>query len=506
MFEMEEITGGASPACIKVIGVGGAGGNVLNNMIASNIKSVEYIAINTDAQVLQTSMAARKIQIGKAVTRGLGAGSNPEVGKQSALEDKEQISELVSGADMVFITAGRGGGTGTGAAPVVAEIAREHGAITVGVVTKPFFYEGGVRKKNAEYGVRELSENVDTMIIIPNDRIVMVVERGTSLLESFAIANDVLRNAVQGISDLVLVPGLINLDFADVKTIVQGAGRAVIGMGTGSGEGGATDAAMKAINNPLLENSSIEGAEGVLINITGGLNLSLHDVQDATAPIYETANEHANIVMGAVIDPELKDEIRVTVIATRFDAAQDKQGVPIDSHKSRTVRPSEQKPAERAERNVLDKISEPAVASVSMAPVVEPDVIVSREKESEIQEAIEAMALEDDTVAEMVAETMDVVVENEVEVTVATTTEGSDDSLFPGYEDQRAASVSISKKKVSAINRPRRKRAMGVKGAERVLARTLAMSVKSDEDASPLDIPTFLRKPVMTTSRDMKHQ
>jgi len=328
MFELADMDNLTPHAKIKVIGVGGAGGNVVNNMIASNIRAVEFVAVNTDAQVLETSMASEKVQIGMGITRGLGAGSKPETGRDSALEDKERLEEIISGSDMVFITAGMGGGTGTGAAPVIAEIAKDMGILTVGVVTKPFFYEGGRRKANAEYGIKELRDKVDTMIVIPNDRISMVVEKGTSLLESFAVANNVLRHAVQGISDLILVPGLINLDFADVKTIIQDAGRAVIGMGVSKGEGGAHEAAKKAIHNPLLENTSIEGCEGILINITGGLNVSLDSVQEATGPVFESASEGANIIVGAVIDPDLKDEIRVTVIATRFKESAQKVELP----------------------------------------------------------------------------------------------------------------------------------------------------------------------------------
>jgi cell division protein FtsZ len=326
MFELEEV--GGSVANIKVVGVGGAGGNVINNMIASNIRGVEFIVVNTDAQALETSMAPHKVQIGRTVTRGLGAGSKPEVGRQSALEDKEQIVECLEGADMVFVTAGMGGGTGTGAAPVVAEIAKAQGAVTVAIVTKPFFYEGGQRRLNAEAGVEELQRHVDTLIVIPNDRIGLVVEKGTPLLESFAVANNILRHAVQGISDLILVPGLINLDFADVKTVMENAGRAVIGMGVGKGDAKAHEAAKKAILNPLLENTSIDGASGILINITGGLELALSDVEEATAPIYESADENANIIVGAVIDPEVKDEVRVTVIATGFKENNERVELP----------------------------------------------------------------------------------------------------------------------------------------------------------------------------------
>jgi cell division protein FtsZ len=323
MFELEDFvqerTGGSPVARIKVVGLGGAGGNVINNMIASNLSAVDYLAVNTDLQVLESSMADTKIQIGRNVTRGLGAGSKPEIGRQAALEDRDALAEHIAGADMVFITAGMGGGTGTGAAPVMAELAQEQGSLTVAVVTRPFFYEGGKRKKNAAEGIQALQKHVDTLIVIPNDRIGLVADRGTPLLESFSIANEVLKNAVKGITDLILVPGLINLDFADVRTVMEAAGRSVIGMGVGKGENAAHDAAKKAILNPLLENTSIDGASGILINITGGLELSLDDVHEATSNIFDSADEDANIIMGAVVDPDLKDEVRVTIIATGFE-------------------------------------------------------------------------------------------------------------------------------------------------------------------------------------------
>lgn len=320
MFELEETR--SQGADIKVIGVGGAGGNVINNMIASSIKSVDFIAVNTDAQVLDTSLAMRRVHIGGTVTRGLGAGSKPEIGRQAALEDRLLIAEALEGADMVFITAGMGGGTGTGASPVVAEVARELGALTVGVVTKPFFYEGRQRMANAEAGIRELEKNVDTLIVIPNDRIGLVVDKGTPLIEAFSVANNVLKHAVQGIADLVLVPGLINLDFADIKTVMSGAGRAVMGMGTGKGEQRALEAAKKAISNPLLENSSIDGAKGIIINITGGLDLAHSDLQEASAIIYDSADrENATIIIGTAINADLEGEVRVTVIATGFAPA-----------------------------------------------------------------------------------------------------------------------------------------------------------------------------------------
>jgi len=326
MFEIEEVKG--QNAKIKVVGVGGAGGNAVNNMIASNLHGVEFIAINTDLQMLESSLASVRIQVGKELTRGLGAGSNPGIGRQAAIDDRDAIMESLDGCDMVFITAGMGGGTGTGAAPVVASIAKELGALTVGVVTKPFFYEGKKRAQNAEEGMKELRTCVDTMIVIPNDRISLVVEKGTPMLKSFAVANDVLKHAVQGISDIILVPGLINVDFADVKTIMESMGRAVMGSGSAKGEGGAFEAAKKAISNPLLEDSSIEGAKGILINITGGLELSLSEVQAATSLIYDSAHEDVNVIFGAVIDPDVEDEVRVTVIATGFDDRKERVELP----------------------------------------------------------------------------------------------------------------------------------------------------------------------------------
>jgi cell division protein FtsZ len=326
MFEIEEVRG--QTAKIKVVGVGGAGGNALNTMITSNLHGVEFIAVNTDMQALETSLAPSKIQIGSNLTRGLGAGSDPQIGREAALEDSTLIAEYLEGADMVFITAGMGGGTGTGASPVIAGIAKELGAITIAVITKPFFYEGKIRYVNAEEGIKELRNNVDTLIVIPNDKIGLVVEKGTPLLKSFAIANDVLKQAVQGISDIILIPGLINVDFADVKTIIQDKGRGVMGSGLGKGEGGALEAARKAISNPLLEDSSIEGSKGILVNITGGLELSLDGVKEAVSFIYDSAHEDVHVIIGAVIDPDISDEVRVTVIATGFSDQKEKVDLP----------------------------------------------------------------------------------------------------------------------------------------------------------------------------------
>ncbi len=306
-------------ARIKVIGVGGGGSNAVNRMIESRIAGVEFLVANTDQQSLAASHAPEKITLGAKLTKGLGCGADPEIGRQAALEDTEKIIEAIEGADMVFITAGLGGGTGTGGAPIVASLATELGALTVAVVTKPFTFEGRRRQQQAEEGVRELREQVDTLISIPNDRLLQTVERTTSLSEAFSTADDVLRQAVQGISDLITVPGLINLDFADVRTIMRGMGDAVMGTGIAEGENRAEDAAKMAISSPLLEDASVDGAKGVIINITGGEDMGLLEVNDASSIIYEAADVDANIIFGAVVDPMMTGKIKITVIATGFN-------------------------------------------------------------------------------------------------------------------------------------------------------------------------------------------
>ncbi|HBW34258.1 cell division protein FtsZ [Desulfosporosinus sp. BICA1-9] len=303
---------------IKVIGVGGGGNNAVNRMITAGLQGVDFVTVNTDSQALQLSRAGQKVQIGIKLTKGLGAGANPEIGAKAAEESREELAKVLKGADMVFVTAGMGGGTGTGAAPIVAEVAKEMGALTVGVVTRPFTFEGRKRAMQAEKGIAELKSKVDTLITIPNDRLLQVVDKHTTIHEAFRIADDVLRQGVQGISDLIAVPGLINLDFADVKTIMSNTGSALMGIGQATGENRAADAARKAISSPLLE-TSIEGAKGVLLNITGGTNLTLFEVNEAAGIIAEAADPEANIIFGAVIDENLKEEIRVTVIATGFD-------------------------------------------------------------------------------------------------------------------------------------------------------------------------------------------
>jgi len=311
-------TGNNYLALIKVIGVGGGGTNAVNRMIEAGLKGVEFIAINTDSQALLMSDADYKVNIGEKLTKGLGAGADPEIGFQAAQESRESIKEVLQGADMVFITAGKGGGTGTGAAPIVAEISREIGALTVGVVTRPFSFEGRKRSMQANEGIEKLREKVDTLIIIPNDKLLHVVEKKTSILDAFRVADDVLRQGVQGITDLITMPGLINLDFADVRTIMSEAGSALMGIGEASGENRAAEAAKAAISSPLLD-SSIEGAKGVLLNISGGSDLGLFEVNEAAEVIANAAHPDSNIIFGAVIDDALKDLVKVTVVATGFD-------------------------------------------------------------------------------------------------------------------------------------------------------------------------------------------
>ena len=312
-------------ATLKVIGVGGGGNNAVNRMIDHGMNNVEFIAINTDGQALNLSKAESKIQIGEKLTRGLGAGANPEIGKKAAEESREQIEDAIQGADMVFVTAGMGGGTGTGAAPVVAKIAKEMGALTVGVVTRPFGFEGRKRQTQAAAGVEAMKDAVDTLIVIPNDRLLDIVDKSTPMMEAFKEADNVLRQGVQGISDLIAVSGEVNLDFADVKTIMSNQGSALMGIGVSSGENRAVEAAKKAISSPLLE-TSIVGAQGVLMNITGGESLSLFEAQEAADIVQDAADEDVNMIFGTVINPELQDEIVVTVIATGFEDKPSSQG------------------------------------------------------------------------------------------------------------------------------------------------------------------------------------
>jgi cell division protein FtsZ len=310
-------------AKIKVVGVGGGGGNAVNRMVSVGLSGVEFIVANTDVQALDHNKAAIKLQIGNKLTKGLGAGADPNVGRQAALEDTDSIIQALSGADMIFVTTGLGGGTGTGAAPVIASLGTELGALTIAVVTKPFKFEGRKRARQAEAGLEALRECVDTIITIPNEGLLSIIDQNTSFLDSFTLADDVLRQAIQGISDLILVPGLINLDFADVKTIMAGMGVAMMGTGVGEGKDRAMEAAQKAIASPLLEDSSVNGARGVIINVTGGPDMSLMEITKASCVIQEAAHEDANIIFGAVVDPTLAGKVKITVIATGFDRASE---------------------------------------------------------------------------------------------------------------------------------------------------------------------------------------
>ncbi len=333
--ENNNITMMDGTATIKVIGVGGAGNNAVNRMIEAEIKGVDFIAVNTDRQALQVSKAKTKIQIGEKITRGLGAGANPDVGAQAAEESKSEVAEVLRGADMVFVTAGMGGGTGTGAAPVVAQAAKEMGILTIGVVTKPFTFEGKKRLSQAERGIESLKGKVDTLVVIPNDKLLQIVDRKTSIIEAFKMADDVLRQGVQGISDLIAIPGLVNLDFADVKTIMLNQGMAHMGVGRASGENRAEDAAKEAIQSPLLE-TSIEGAKGVIINITGGDNLGLHEVNTAAELVQRSVDPEANIIFGTVTDESMGDDIQITVIATGFEKNEPISSIGVDNIVSKT--------------------------------------------------------------------------------------------------------------------------------------------------------------------------
>ena len=324
-----------SPAQIKVLGVGGGGANAVNRMISQGIQGVEFVSVNTDAQALMLSLAPHRLRIGDKLTKGLGAGGNPEIGQKASQESSEEIKGLLKGADMVFVTCGMGGGTGTGAAPVIAKLAKEAGALTIGVVTKPFTFEGSHRRRVADDGIKQLKESVDTLIVIPNDRLLQIVDKKASIQQAFHVADDVLRQGIQGISELITVPGLINLDFADVRTIMAEGGSALMAIGQAGGDNRAQNAAEQAIHSALLD-VSIDGAQGILFNVTGGLDMSLYEVNEAAEIIRRTADPEANIIFGAVVDPELKETIRITVIATGFDSVKE-QRLPSSEEGVRTL-------------------------------------------------------------------------------------------------------------------------------------------------------------------------
>ncbi len=354
-----------SGARIKVIGVGGGGGNAVNRMVQAGFPDVEFIVANTDRQALAQNAAPVKVQIGAQLTKGLGAGANPNVGREAALEDTDKILEALDGADMVFVTTGLGGGTGTGAAPVIASLANQIGALTIAVVTKPFKFEGRTRLLQAEQGLNDLAESVDTMITIPNERLLATVDKRTSMSGAFATADDVLRQAIQGISDLILVPGLINLDFADVKTIMARMGLAIMGTGIASGDDRAREAAIAAVSSPLLEDASVQGARGVIINVTGGRDLTLAEVSAASEIIHAAAHEDANIIFGAVEDPKMEGQVKITVIATGFDRARSATApgsqasvpTPVDLER---LRPSRAGGPRRRERRRRTRVADPA--------------------------------------------------------------------------------------------------------------------------------------------------
>ena len=353
---------GSSTARIKVIGVGGGGSNAVNRMVQAGFEGVEFLVANTDLQALRSNVAPVKIQIGSKLTKGLGAGADPNVGRSAALEDTEKIIQALDGADMIFVTTGLGGGTGTGAAPVIASLATELGALTVAVVTKPFKFEGRKRQLQAERGLEALRDCVDTIITIPNERLLTIIDRTTPMLEAFATADDVLRQAIQGISDLILVPGLINLDFADVKTIMSGMGLAMMGTGVSEGQDRAIEAARRAISSPLLEGASVTGARGVIINVTGGPDLSLVEVSEASSIVQEAADEDANIIFGAVVDPELKGKVKITVIATGFGAFSVAKA-PVPAAASSSVTPVDMTQYADHARTRTDSIAVAAAAS-----------------------------------------------------------------------------------------------------------------------------------------------
>jgi cell division protein FtsZ len=361
-------------AKIKVIGVGGGGTNAVNRMIRAKLEGVEFIAANTDVQALKLSHAPVKLQLGAKLTKGLGAGANPDVGRKAALEDTDKIIEVLEGSDMIFITTGLGGGTGSGAAPVVASLASELGALTVAVVTKPFAFEGKRRMLQAEHALSELVGCVDTVIVIPNERLMDTVERGTSFFEAFRIADDILRQAVQGISDIITIPGIINRDFADVKTIMQGQGYAVMGTAVASGANRAVDAANRAISSPLLEDNSIQGAQGILINVTGSSSLALHEVHEASSIIQKAAHENANIIFGAVMDEAMKDQVKITVIAAGFREIARKGTQQRPSYMPKSFKAaasaSGSRESESAQRRPLPEESQPAPAPSRSIPEV----------------------------------------------------------------------------------------------------------------------------------------
>tara|TARA_R110002096_G_scaffold16898_1_gene57659 strand:- start:113355 stop:114809 length:1455 start_codon:yes stop_codon:yes gene_type:complete len=481
LLEFEDM----SHAKILVVGCGGGGGNAVNTMIASNLDGVEFCTANTDMQALEANMAGTKIQLGDHLTKGLGAGANPEVGRKSAEESRQLIEDVVSGADMVFVTAGMGGGTGTGAAPVVARIAREAGALTVGVVTKPFTFEGRRRQRQAILGIAELEEAVDTLIVIPNDKLLEIVGHDFSMIDAFKKADEVLLNATRGISDLMTIPGLINVDFADVRTIMSNQGRALMGSGSSSGKKRAEEAAREAISSPLLEDISIHGATGILINITGGPDMGIHEVSEACSLVEDAAHEDANIIFGSVVDPNIGDDVRITVIATGFDRPHEGVSPSTGAHsqgaaapvayQSRSQITKDYPPAAsrhaRGTREVVVAAPAPAPVASYQDYVVTPAQGLLTDDDVPIHEASEV----DRALADLMNDTP----------TQATPGMAMAQGSGPSVASHGAISVGVTRAKSEPVRRDF--------GAVHPGLRTVFVDNEPD---SELDVPTFLRRGV----------
>jgi len=488
MFELEEVS--KLGANIKVIGVGGGGGNAVQTMIDAGLNGVEFIVANTDGQALDANRAAKKVQLGSDLTKGLGAGANPEIGKRAAIESYNHIIEALEGADMVFVTAGMGGGTGTGGAPIVAKIARELGALTIGVVTRPFIFEGKKRKKQADAGVNELRENVDTLIVIPNQKLLSVASEKTPLLETFKKADEVLLQAVKGISDLINIRGLINLDFADIRTVMAGKGMAIMGTGVASGDNRAVEAASQAISSPLLENISIDGATGIIINVTGGPDLTLWEVNEASTLITEAAHEDAEVIFGAVINPEISNEIHVTVIATGFKAAVEDQYT-HQLHRVQAMAQAQMESLTQAEmyRKLMNQQSiAPAQYQVSM-PLVEPPL--PAQQPTPAPAAHQAASVAPAAPHPSAPTRMPVTAPTQPPAQSA----AAESKLLPrdillakakAYRDKQGQSVRSELEQLS----------MQLSDESESSAKKFGEEIKSPFDSESLDVPSFLRRPM----------
>ncbi len=499
MFELEEnVNIGAT---IKVIGVGGGGNNAVTTMIEGGLTGVEFVVANTDRQALEAHKAQNKIQLGKELTRGLGAGANPEVGKRAAIESYNDIVESLEGADMVFVTAGMGGGTGTGGAPIVAKIAKELGALTIGVVTKPFSFEGKKRMRHAFGGLNELRESVDTLIVIPNQKLLSISHEKTSLLDMFRKADEVLLQAVKGISDLINIRGLINLDFADIRTVMSTQGMAIMGTGSATGENRAVEAATAAISSPLLENISIDGATGIIINVTGGRDLSLHEVNEASTLITEAAHEEAEIIFGAVIDESLGDEVRVTVIATGFGVDQVKLGVP--QHYSYQAQPQQpvymtqsQQPPPQYYQPQYQPVPAQAIPQQPLPPIPQQPVYQSAVQQASVQ----APTIAPVAAAPIMPPTPAPIVEEMAAPVI--------DPGHPQYNAEAAAHAAAANSRDMLIAKAKAYREQALKQRElpteqlsmemsldhNAAAKAAAADLSSPFDQSNLDVPTYLRR------------